>query len=315
MEPQGVAFIDGAYAPLAEAKVSVMTHAFNYGTGVFEGIRAYWSAADEQLFIFRAREHFERMHRSARIMAIDLPHGVDDLCHICAEVIRRSAVRQDVYVRPIAYKCGLGVGVSMTGVADGLLMFCLPMGNYIDVEKGIRCCVSAWRRAGDNAIPPRAKICGAYANAALAKHEALTNGYDEAIMLNEAGNVAEGSAENLFMVKDGVLITPPASDNVLEGITRATLMELAHAELRVPSVERTIQRSELYTADEVFLCGTGAQVSPVAEIDRRPIGAGQIGPITRTLQAAYFDVVRGANPAYASWLQPVYQHAHAHTAA
>jgi branched-chain amino acid aminotransferase len=220
-----------------------------------------------------------------------------------------------VYIRPLAYKSGLGVGVSMTGLPDGLLIYCQPMGNYIDVEQGIRCCVSSWRRASDNAIPPRAKISGAYANAALAKHEALSNGYDEAILLNEVGAVTEGSAENLFIVKHGVLFTPPASDNVLEGITRATLMDLARAELGVSSVERTIQRTELYTADEVFLCGTGAQISPVVEIDRRPMDAGQIGPITRALQGIYFDVVRGVNRAYAGWLQPVYERASAHSAA
>ena len=305
----GVAFVGGEYVPLADAKISVMTHAFNYGTGTFEGIRGYWNAAEEQLYVFRARDHFERLHNSARILAIDLPYSVDELVAILLEVLRRSGFRSDVYVRPLAYKSGLGIGVSMTGVPESFVMYAQPMGNYIDVDAGISCCVSSWRRNGDNAMPPRAKITGSYLNSALAKHEALVDGYDEAIMLTEAGNVCEGSAENIFLIKNRTLVTPPVSDGVLEGITRATLMEIAQAGLGVPTVERTVQRTELYTADEVFLCGTGAQLSPVTSIDRRPVGSGEIGPLTRALQHAYFDVVRGNNRAYAAWLQPVYEQA------
>jgi len=196
--------------------------------------------------------------------------------------------------------------VSMTGVSDDFMMYCQPMGNYIDIDRGIRCCLSSWRRNSDNAIPPRAKVTGAYINAALAKHEAVVNGYDEAIMLAENGNVSEGSAENLFIIKNRTLITPTVTDSVLEGITRATLIEIARTELGVPTVERTVQRTELYTADEVFLCGTGAQVSPVVEIDKRSIGSGGVGPLTVALQQAYFDVVRGVNRAYSAWLRPVY---------
>ncbi len=274
MEPTGVAFISGEYVQLAEANVNVMTHSFNYGTGVFEGIRGYWNAAEEQVYLFRVREHYERLHESARIMGIVVPYSVDELCRISLEVVRRSMLRQDLYLRPIAYKSGLGIGVGMTGVSDGFVLFATPMGNYLDTEHGLRCCVSSWRRAGDNAVPPRAKVTGGYANAAIAKHEAQVNGYDEAIMLTDSGVVAEGSAENLFMVRRGALITPPITDNVLEGITRATLMELARIELHLPVLDRTVQRTELYTADELFLCGTGAQVSPVIEVDRRPVGAG-----------------------------------------
>jgi branched-chain amino acid aminotransferase len=303
---QGLAFFGGQYVPLAEAKISVMTHAFNYGTGTFEGIRGYWNAAEEQMYVFRLREHFERLHNSARVLAITLPYSVDQLSDVCLTMLRRSGLREDAYIRPIAYKAGLGIGVSMTGVPDDFVMFCQPMGNYIEVDRGIRCCVSTWRRNGDNAIPPRAKVTGAYVNAALAKHEAVVNGYDEAIMLTEQGLVSEGSAENIFLVKNRTLITPPVSDNILEGITRATLMEIAHTTLGLPTVERSIQRTELYGADEVFLCGTGAQVSPVVEIDKRPIGSGQVGPLTQALQHAYFDVVRGVSRAYAAWLTPVY---------
>lgn len=306
---KGVAFLKGEYVPLAEATVSVMTHAFNYGTGTFEGVRGYWNAAEEQMYLFRVRDHFERLHNSARILALDLPYSVDELETICLEILRRSRFREDVYIRPIVYKAGLGIGVSMTGVEDAFVMFAQPMGNYVDIDRGIRCCVSSWRRNGDNAIPPRAKVTGAYINSALAKHEALVNGYDEAIMLTEGGNVCEGSAENIFIIKNRTLITPPVSDGVLEGITRATLMEIAHAELGVPAVERTIQRTELYTADEIFLCGTGAQVSPVVEVDRRAVGSGSIGPLTLALQHSYFDVVRGVSRAYGAWLRPVYEQA------
>jgi len=307
METTAIAFIDGRYLPVAEANLNVMTHALNYGTGVFEGIRGYWNAAEEQLFLFRAREHFVRLHESARIMAIALPYSVDDLCQISLEIVRRSAYRQDIYLRPIAYKSGLGIGVGTAGVADGFLLFATPMGNYVDTERGLRCCVSSWRRTSDNAIPPRAKVTGGYANAALAKYEAATNGYDEAIMLAENGVVAEGSAENLFMVRRGSLITPPISDNVLEGITRATLMELARTELGIPVVERTIQRTELYTADEVFLCGTGAQVAGIVEVDRRPVGVGRIGPVTAALQSRYFDLVHGVSRDRAPWRLAVYE--------
>ena len=306
MDMQGVAFLGGEYIPLADAKISIMTHAFNYGTGTFEGIRGYWSAAKEQLYVFRMREHYERLHNSARILAISLPYSVDELETITLEILRRSGFRGDTYIRPIAYKSGLGIGVSMTGVSDDFMMYCQPMGNYIDIDRGIRCCLSSWRRNSDNAIPPRAKVTGAYVNAALAKHEAVVNGYDEAIMLAENGNVSEGSAENLFIIKNRTLITPAVTDSVLEGITRATLIEVARTELGVPTVERTVQRTELYTADEVFLCGTGAQVSPVVEIDKGSFGSGWVGPLTFALQQAYFDVVRGVNRAYSAWLRPVY---------
>ena len=306
MDMQGVAFLGGEYIPLADAKISIMTHAFNYGTGTFEGIRGYWSAAEEQLYVFRMHEHYERLHNSARILAISLPYSVDELETITLEILRRSGFRGDTYIRPIAYKSGLGIGVSMTGVSDDFMMYCQPMGNYIDIDRGIRCCLSSWRRNSDNAIPPRAKVTGAYVNAALAKHEAVVNGYDEAIMLAENGNVSEGSAENLFIIKNRTLVTPSVTDSVLEGITRATLIEVARTELGVPTVERTVQRTELYTADEVFLCGTGAQVSPVVEIDKRSIGSGRVGPLTFALQQAYFDVVRGVNRAYSAWLRPVY---------
>ena len=302
-----IAFLEGQYIPLKDAKISIMTHAFNYGTGTFEGIRGYWSDENHQLYLFRLREHMERIHNSAKVLAIDLKYSVDEIIDITLQVVRRSNFHQDVYVRPLAYKSGLGIGVSMRGVPDDFLLYAQPMGNYIEIENGLHCCISSWRRNGDNAIPPRAKVTGAYVNAALAKHEALSNGFDEAIMLSESGYASEGSAENLFVVNGGKLVSPSVSDSILEGITRGSIMEIAQKQLGISTLERTIQRTELYTADEIFLCGTGAQVSPVTKIDGRPIGSGGVGPITAQLQSMYFDIVKGRNAAFKNWLHPVYE--------
>jgi branched-chain amino acid aminotransferase len=209
-------------------------------------------------------------------------------------------------VRPIIYKSSETIGVRLHNLDADITIFGVPFGQYIDTEGGIRAQVSSWRRTDDNAIPARGKITGAYVNGALAKSEAQLNGFDEAIVLTADGHVSEGSAENLFIVKRGTLVTPPVTDNILEGITRGRLIEIARDELGVHVVERQIDRTELYNADEVFLCGTGAQISPVIEIDRRAIGSGRPGAITKDLSRTYFDAVRGRLPAYRSWLTPVY---------
>lgn len=299
-------FFKGEFMPFAEAKVGVMTHALNYGTGCFEGIRAYWNAQHEQLYLLKAQPHFERLHRSCRILRIKLPYSAEDLVHITTELVQRNGYREDVYVRPLAFKSTEMIGVRLHDVDDELCIFTSPMGNYIEIDNGIRCGVSSWRRIGDNMIPPAAKVTGLYVNSALAKTEALENGYDEAIMLTDAGEVSEGSAENIFLVSGGQLVTPAKSENILVGITRQAVLELAHEELGMEVVERSVARSELYTADEVFLCGTGAQIAPVVEIDRRPVGNGVVGPISRRLQDVYFGAVRGLISKYASWLRPVY---------
>jgi branched-chain amino acid aminotransferase len=286
------AFLNGEFVPVRDAKVSVMTHAFNYGTGVFEGIRAYWNAQDEQLYALHLKEHYARLHRSCRIMRIALPHTVDDLVGITLELLRKCAYREDAYVRPIAYKSSP--------------LFAVPFGTYIDIDRGISCGVSSWRRTDDNAIPARSKITGAYVNAALAKTEAQEAGFDEAIVLTQDGHVSEGSAENLFLVRDGVLITPPASDNILEGIVRASVLKIA-GDSGVPTSIRSVDRTELYIADEVFLCGTGAQISPVTSIDHRTVGKGEVGAITAKITRIYFDAVHGKVPQYRSWVLPVYK--------
>ncbi|HET7082164.1 MAG TPA: branched-chain amino acid transaminase [Candidatus Limnocylindria bacterium] len=299
------AYFQGDFVPLADAKVSVMTHAFNYGTAVFEGVRCYWNAEQEQLYGLDLLAHFQRIHRSARLLRLELVPTAEELVSITVELLRRNAFREDAYIRPIVYKSSETIGVRLHNLETDLTIFAVPFGKYIDTEAGIRAQVSTWRRTDDNAIPARAKITGSYVNGAFAKSEAQMNGYDEALMLTQEGHVSEGSAENLFIVRDGILITPPGSDNILEGITRQHIITMA-GDMGILVKERSIDRTELYMADEVFLCGTGAQLAPVVEVDRRPIGTGKVGPITRRLHNLYFDAVRGSSDAYRDWLTPVY---------
>lgn len=299
------AFLSGEYVRIRDAKISVLTHAFNYGTAVFEGIRAYWNADADQLYALHLKEHFARLHRSCRIMRIDLPYTVDQLADITLEVLRRCGYREDAYIRPIAFKSSELIGVRLHDLENAFTVFAVPFGKYLEVDHGISCAVSSWRRVDDNTIPARAKITGAYVNAALAKTDAMEAGFDEAIVLTDDGHVSEGSAANLFMVRNGVLVTPPATDNILEGIVRGTVIDLA-GDAGIPVEVRSIDRTELYVADEVFLCGTGVQVSPVTSIDHRPVGGGQIGPITKRLSRIYFDAVRGKSERYRSWLTAVY---------
>jgi|SRR5580704_14273694 branched-chain amino acid aminotransferase len=299
-------YYDGEIRRYADSRLGLMTHALHYGTGCFEGIRAYWVEEQQQLFTFRMPEHYERLRDSSKILLMELPLSTEELCAITSELLRRNGWRQDVYVRPLVYKSSEEIGVRLHGLKDGFLVFTAPFGAYVDIDAGIRCMVSSWRRVDDNAAPARSKCTGIYVNSALAKTEAMQNGFDEAIMLTHEGHVCEGSAENIFIVRNGTLITPPESDNILEGITRATLIHLATEEMGLEVVQRCIDRSELYIADEVFLCGTGAQVSPVIEIDRRRIGDGEPGPLTLRIQSDYFAICKGRNPKYRDWLTAVY---------
>lgn len=299
-------FMNGKFIPAEQGVISVRTHAFAYGTGCFEGIRGYWNEQQQQMYVFRVKEHYERLLRSCKVLQIELPYSIDQLTEISLELIRRNNQRENVYLRPVAYKGELLLGVRLHGVQDDFILTSEPQGDYVDTN-GLRCGVSSWRRIDDNAIPARAKICGAYVNSAFAKSEAMQNGYDEAIMLTHEGTVSEGSAENIFLLIDGELITPPASENILLGITRDTVMELAAREFHMPVVERVIDRTELYGADEVILVGTGAQIAPVINIDHRPVGTGAIGPFGRKLQSLYNDIVRGNVEKYREqWCVPVY---------
>jgi branched-chain amino acid aminotransferase len=301
-----VAWFGGEFVPLAEARIPVMTHGFLYGTATFEGVRAYWNEEQEQLYGLRLKEHYQRLLHSAHILLMKPKHSVEELIEITVELLRRNDFRQDTYVRPTMYKSTEAIGVRLHNLEDAITIFAVPFGEYIAIDRGITAQTVSWRRNSDQALPARAKITGAYANSAFSKSEAVLNGYDEAIVLTVDGHVSEGSAENLFMVRDGRLITPSVSDDILEGITRAGLIELAREEMGLETVSRQIDRTELYIADEVFLCGTGAQISPVVEIDHRKVGSGDVGPITERLTELYFDVVRGRNDKFSHWVTPIF---------
>lgn len=300
-------YFNNQFVPLADAKVSILTHALHYGTGLFEGIRAYWNEPEQELYLLRARDHYERWKTNCRILRIDVPPSVEELCDLSIELLRRNQFHGNIYIRPIAYKSAARIGVNPDD-QDAFSIIGVPFGDYLDSRNGLHAGVASWRRIEDAAIPCRAKICGSYVNSALAGDEARRNGFDEAIFLTESGHVAEGATCNLFLIRGGKLITPPASDNILEGITRASVIELARRELLLDVVERSITRSELYAADEMFFTGTAVEVAPITRVDHRAVGAGAIGPITTRLRRAYHEATRGHQAAYRKWLTPVYRH-------
>jgi branched-chain amino acid aminotransferase len=299
-------FRDGEYVRYRDVSLRLMTHAFSYGTGCFEGMRAYWNQRTSQLYLLQAVPHFQRLLRSARVLRMSVDYSVEQLVEAAGEILRRNKFEQDCFLRPNVFKSGEEIGVRLTGMRDSVTIHALPFGNYIDMDRGLRCIVSSWRRISDQSLPARAKISGSYVNSALAKSEALDAGFDEAIVLGDNGHVSEGSAENLFIVRDGVVYTPPVTDDILEGITRGCVIELLRKELEIQVIERSIDRTELYVCDEVLLCGSAAQVTPVIEIDRRQVGNGEVGEVARRLQASYFSAVKGDNPTYSNWLTPIY---------
>ena len=301
------AFFDGKFMPLSEAKIGVVTHAFNYGTACFEGIRGNWNGEQGQMYIFRLAEHYQRMLESCRVLQIDITHSMDKLIALTLELVQRCGYREDTYIRPLAYKSSEQVGVRLHNLEAKFLIFALPFGPYLDITKGARCCISSRRRIDSNMIPIRAKINGLYVNSALAKTEAMEKGFDEAILLTHDGHVSEGSGENIFLVMGGQLVTPPASDNILIGITRDTVVTLAKNELGIETIERSIDPGELYAAEECFLTGTAAHVTPVIEIDERKVGRGVVGGTTKKLQTLYFDVILGKNKKYIDWCTPVHK--------
>ena len=299
-------YFGGKIVLMRDARVSVAAPGLNYGTGCFEGIRAYWNPEHEQLYALKLREHYERLSQSCRMLKIDLSQTVDELCEITLEVLRRNGYREDVYIRPLAFKGGNSIKLILRGVPDELAIFTFPFGDYVDISAGLSVQVSSWRRISDNSIPARSKVTGAYINSALAVDDALAAGFDEAIFLTQDGHVSEGSSCNVFLLRGGKLVTPPVTADILEGITREAVMQVARDILRMEVVEREVDRSELYVAEEIFFCGTGVQVSPVTRVDGRPIGAGHPGEITLRLQRAYFEAVRGQDPRYSDWLTAVY---------
>ncbi len=299
-------FLNGDYNPYEETKLPVRTHAFLYGTSIFEGIRGYWNEEENQLYVFRMKEHFERLHRSSKIMIMDPKYSIKEMCEITKKLLKMNAHKTDTYIRPTLYKSAEKIGPGLIDNEDSFLIFTFPLGDYIDTSKGLSVCVSNWRRLEDNAIPPRAKVSGAYANTALIITDARRSGFDDAIVLSEDGHVTEGSAMNLFLIEDGKLVTTEVTDNILVGITRNTIKEIAEKEFGIEVIERKIDRTELYIADEAFYCGTGAQVSPITSIDHRPVGSGNVGEITAKIQKMYFDVVKGKVEKYKHWCEPIY---------
>ena len=300
--PQALAYFRGDYVPLADANVNITTHALHYGTAVFEGIRGNWNEQKGELFVFRAREHYERLLQGCKIMLMDIPHSIDELMDITVQLVERCGYREDLYIRPIVYKSEeLVANLKLHELASDFALIVVPFGSYIEGDGAIRCCTSSWRRIDDTIIPPRVKIAGHYVNSILAKTEAVLGGYDEAIFMNQDGSVSEGSGENLFLVSNGALYTPLVSENNLTGITRDSAWTLAEDELGLEVVERRIRRSEIYLADEAFLTGTAAHIIPVGELDNRPIGDGGVGPITGKLREMYLGLIRGDNPKYAHW--------------
>jgi branched-chain amino acid aminotransferase len=297
----GYAFFHKQFVPLSEAKIGVLTHALHYGTACFEGIRGNWDSRRKRFCLFRLQDHYKRMLGGCRILKMQLPYSIDKLCQLTGELVKKSGYQEDVYIRPLAYKSSEALGVRLHNLEHDFLIVVTTLPPYLDQENGVRCCVSSWCRVDDTMIPPRGKICGSYVNSALAKTEALDNGFDEAILLTHDGHVSEGSGENIFLVLGGQLITPPASDNILMGLTRDTVMKLAKNELGVDTIERQVGRSELYEADECFLTGTAANVTPILEIDHRPIGNGRIGNVTAKLQKLFAEVMAGRNAKYSEW--------------
>ncbi len=297
-------WMSGSLVPYAEAKVSILTHTLHYGTGVFEGIRAY--PGDDNVYVFRMREHFVRILNSAKVYQFNTKYTVEDLCEATIEVLRRNEIRGSAYIRPIIYVGSRpgGIELGYTGFPVEAAIIVFPFEAYFD-KAALRVCVSQWRRISEQSLPPQAKACGNYLNSSLAKYEAKMNGFDEAILLDSNGSVSEGSGENIFIVRDGRLATPPTSSSILEGVTRESVTHIIE-DLGLHLTERAVARAELYTCDELFFTGTAAGVTPVIEVDRRPVGNGEVGQITSSIRDEYDKAVYGKSKKYAHWLTPVY---------
>ena len=300
------ACFQGRIVPYGEARVGVLTHALNYGTGCFAGIRGYWSPEESELFVFRPRDHFKRFLDSARLLSMDLGVTPENLLGHLRELLRAEELRTDCYIRPLAFLADETIGVRLHDLKPAVSIVAFPFGKYLDNEDGAHVTVSSWRRIDDNMIPARGKIAGSYVNSALAKSDAQRAGFDDAIVLNQEGRISEGSVANIFLVRNGSVITPPVTDDILEGITRRTVIELLREELHVPVLERSLDRTEIYLAEEIFFAGTGIQLAPITRVDHRPIGTGRAGAITSELRKLYFEIVRGRVPKYRSWCEPVY---------
>jgi branched-chain amino acid aminotransferase len=300
------AFFEGQIVPYAEAKVGVLTHALNYGTAAFGGLRGYWNEDDQQLYLFRPLDHYKRLLNSAKMLCMEFDHTPESLTEITIELLRKEGFQQDVYIRPLVYKADEGIGVRLHNVRDALSIVSLPFDRYVTNDTNAHVTFSSWRRVDDNVIPARGKITGAYANSAFIKTDAERAGFDEALVLTQDGHISEGSAENIFMVREGILVTPPITDNVLEGITRNSVIELAKQDLGLTIIERSIDRTEVFICDELFMTGTAAQVTAITRVDYRNVGHGVMGPITTHLREIFDQTVRSKNPKFKHWNTPVF---------
>jgi branched-chain amino acid aminotransferase len=301
------AFFGGRVVPYSEAKVGILTHAMNYGTAVFGGIRAYWNDDEKQQFIFRPVDHFRRFLQSGKLLCMEIPYSAEELVASLTELMRKEGHQEDCYIRPLAYFCDEIIGVRLHDLTTAVSIVSIPFGRYVANEEGMHVTVSSWRRVDDNVIPARGKIAGAYVNSAFSKTDALRSGFDEVLVLNQDGHISEGSAANFFLLRNGVWATPPITANVLEGITRRTIMQIMRDDLGWEVVERQIDRTEIYVADEAFLCGTGVQISAIARVDHRDVGTGKLGKSTARLRELYSDIVHGRMPKYRNWCHPVYE--------
>ncbi|MFU0824967.1 branched-chain amino acid transaminase [Clostridium sp.] len=299
-------FYQGKIVEEKEVSISIRCKAFNYGLACFEGIRAYWDEESEQLYAFRLKEHYERFLQSCKTINIKLPYTVDDLIKFTIELLKKNNFKTTTYVRPIAYKGADKIGPTLNDDDDRIVIYCQPLGSYTGKTE-LKVAVTSWSRVEDNMLPPRTKATAAYLNSGLASLEVIRKGYDEAIFLTRSGHVCEGPGENIFMVRKGKLITPPPSDNILEGITRDTVMLLAKNELGIEVVERSITRTELYAADELFFSGTAMEVTPIIEVDDRVVGNGKPGEISAKIKKLFFEITTGKNPKYAHFCIPVYE--------
>ncbi|MBE7412812.1 MAG: branched-chain amino acid transaminase [Leptospiraceae bacterium] len=302
---KNLAYFQGKIVPSDEAKISIQTHALQYGTTVFGGIRGYYDSESDNVFIFRIKDHFQRIFNSIKIMQLQFSSTVDELMKITLRLVKESGYKENIYIRPFVYTSALQLSPRFHDVKADLAIYILQLNDYLDTKNGLKTMVSSWRRIDDNTIPTLSKASGGYVNSALAKSEAVQSGCDEAIFLDNRGFVSEGSAENIFIVRENTLITPPITSSILEGITRRSILEIAK-DLEIPFQIRDITRSELYIADEVFFSGTGVQLAWIKEIDKRAIGNGSIGKITEKLQKFYFAILTNKNQNYKKWLTPVY---------
>lgn len=300
------AYFQSKIVPYSEAKVGVLTHALNYGTAAFGGLRAYWNEENQQLYIFRAADHYQRFLNSCKLLCMQVQHTPESLTRITVELLRVDDYHQDIYIRPLMYKSDEVIGVKLHGLHEELSICALPFDKYIADDTNAHVTISSWRRVDDNIIPARGKISGAYANSAFIKTDAVQAGFDDALVLTQDGHISEGSAMNFFMVRDGLLVTPPVTENILEGITRRSVMELARDELNLTVIERPVDRTEVYLCDELFLTGTAAQITVVTRVDHRLVADGKMGPISSRLYHLFQDILRGRVPKYQRWLTPVY---------